>query len=1669
MLNLSPPAGDFGSVEVGKSGTVMFTLRNSGTGTTGAPQIAVSGADFTQTNMCGALNAGAMCTITVTFSPKSTGQKNGMLTVSGMPGGMQSASLTGTGALPGLSITPSTRDFGPVPVGGMTDPVTFTVSNTGTVNVSPVAVSLTGTEFATTATGNKCMGVASLAPGANCTVEVVFKPTSRGLKSGNLVATGGGQTVNAALSGTGQSPPQLAISPMTQVFGGQATKEGSPVTFTVANIGDASTTMVTVALGGTDAGSFKITSNGCLAPLPASGSCQVGVALLAPTAGMKSATLTASAMTGGMAVAMLSATVVPPSALEITPNAFDFTTVNVGATSAATTFTVKNTGGVATAPLAVTLSTSEFVIATNTCGGMALPATTGTCTISVSFKPSSMGQKSALLTVAGGATETTIATLNGTGVAVGLSISPAMQSFGSLPIMTSSAPITFTVTNTGGNPSGAVTASLIGANNSQWAIMGNTCSGSLAALTGTCTVTLVFTPTTLGDKIAQLSVTSTGGGSGTADLSGSGLAMGSLTVTSLPAGGPVGPTISGATGIVVGTSSQPATITVLNPAGALATGKLTFSVTNVAASEYVLSMNTCPEAGLAGGNSCTVQVTFTPTATGIRNASLIVTGAASGSGSGAFQFASVGLAPIAIAPVSLTFPTTSVGVQSADQAFVITVRAPFTNVVAATTGQFVLNGAFAGGGCTAFSAVVANTSASVCTQNVRFAPLDRTPAMKTGTLTATGTGGTAAVPAALAGTATGPLQVTPDLGEFGNVVVGTPSPITFQVLNNGGVGFNPITATLGGANASEFAISANACPGAVPVNMGQMCAITVQLTATSVGAKTATLTVNATLAGSSTIETQVINLTGTAGTVNNITATPSPLTFSAPLQGASAAQTVTVTNPGSATVNIGAVGVGIVATANFGVTANNCTNPLGMGQSCTILVRFAPTGTVVGAMTGTLTVTAGGTNTAIVTLNGTASATLTVTPTTKVFAPTVIADATSPSQDFVITNNGIAPATVVTSIQAGTGVSPDANDFIVVTPCASPIAAGATCTATVRYVPDALLAVVSTAVLQVTGTESGQAVTATATLQGSRLTDADVEFQFTAGAQTLDFGNVRLGTQVNHTITVTNVGQATTGNLQLTLAGAQVGSYALGNGSNGGPAGTCGTTAATTTTLAPGATCTVVIVGTPVAGANAATLDVTVPVGRGGATGQLTLAMAGVAAANIALSPNPADLGAGFVGTNPAAVTMTLTNFSGVATAALLAPTFAPAALNAAVTVSNNNCLGLALGAGASCTFQVQWTPVAGTPVGHTRGTITITDGVLATPAVAGAVGRKKVDATLSHSPATLAGARWDFGQVVLMQASADQTFVVTNTGERDSGPINLVLAGADAAEFTLGTSSCQGAILAALTGTCNVVVRYTPNVAGGVGGAPRVAQVDMTATPPGGAPSASIFLTGTTVLSALIDITVGGAGANNFGNVALGVDTTKTVTIHNRTNGQLTLIGFSLSTTPDFRIVNDLCGNAKVNGLGSNANCTIDVVFDPTAISATAVSTTLTVTASPGTGANVVIQGVGIKSLQIDKTADTTLNGAGTTDTFTISVPAGAANTGTLVTTLSGTNAALFEVTGNQCTAQGSLPTGADLDCTVTVRFNAGSGTAGAKTATLTVTGSAAGNNISADLTATE
>src|SRR5439155_691105 len=154
--------------------------------------------------------------------------------------------------------------------------------------------------------------------------------------------------------------------------------------------------------------------------------------------------------------------------------------------------------------------------------------------------------------------------------------------------------------------------------------------------------------------------------------------------------------------------------------------------------------------------------------------------------------------------------------------------------------------------------------------------------------------------------------------------------------------------------------------------------ISVTFRPTAGGSRTGTLTVT----DSANNSPQTASLSGTGTTAPAVSLSPTSLSFGNQLLNTtSAAQVVTLTNTGSATLTI----TSITASGDFSQT-NTCGSPVIIGGTCTITVTFTPT--VAGSRTGTLSVTdnaSGSPHTAALSGTGTTAPAVGLSPTSLSF------------------------------------------------------------------------------------------------------------------------------------------------------------------------------------------------------------------------------------------------------------------------------------------------------------------------------------------------------------------------------------------------------------------------------------------------------------------------------------------------------------------------------------------------------------------------------------------------------------------------------------------------------------------------------------------------------------
>lgn len=888
---------------------------------------------------------------------------------------------------------------------------------------------------------------------------------AHGSKRGQVVA-GGTLSLTVVLGvddvmldggpGDGGGDAVLALDKTSHDFG--IAVQGSPsapVTFTVTNTGSAASGALTSMITGAGATAFSKGTDGCqgmtLAP---SASCTVQVVFSPTGAGAASATLQLSATPGGALSASLTGTGVSSDALTIAPTSHDFGNVVMSQPSTPVTLTVTNTGSAVTGALSASLSgsdMSQFAIGSNGCNGQTLAAS-ATCTLQVTFTPTSAGIKTASLLVSGtpGGAATTALTGTGVGPAM-LAVTPPTQDFGTV-VTSNNATVSITVRNAGGAMTGVPSAAISGS--ADFTIMNNGCTAALAPA-ASCTIAVRFAPSSMGAKTGTLTVMATPGGTATAALSGTGATPGALTIS---------PTTHDFGGVLLGMMSTTQTFTITNTGGS-ASGTLATTITGTRASDFEKTADTCNTMTLGAGLTCVVTLRFHANVRGAAGASLSVTGSPGGIAQASLQ--GTGQAPpsLTLSPTTTDFGTVTMG-QTATQVFTL------RNDGDASTGTLTINVTgtdftISANGCTTPLA-----GAASCMITVQYAP--SAAGARSGGLTASGAaGGSASATLTGNGQTAASLSASPTTVAFGGVTVGSTSAVMMYTLSNSGQATSTaITLTASAGFAIQAPTGADCRSGVTTLGGGQACTVRLTFTPSAAGAVSGGMSTFAASQGGS----GTVTLTGTGLTPANLALSPGTLTYTT-VVGQSSDDMVVVTNSGQS--QSGPLGITLTGPADFAIVtglASDCAAGamLAGGASCNVRIRFTPGSRTSFSATLTVSATPGGSRMATINGTGQAPATLTVTPTPHSFPLTEVGQ-TSGTQNFTFRNTGDVASTALAISSTNAAEFPiTSNGCMGMT-----LAPNGVCTVTMAFRPGAGAAASGS----VTATATG--ASATAMLSGS--------------------------------------------------------------------------------------------------------------------------------------------------------------------------------------------------------------------------------------------------------------------------------------------------------------------------------------------------------------------------------------------------------------------------------------------------------------------------------------------------------------------------------------------------------------------------------------------------------
>jgi hypothetical protein len=268
-------------------------------------------------------------------------------------------------------------------------------------------------------------------------------------------------------------------------------------TVTLSNTGNVAYTISSISLAGTNAADFGLNYNCPIggAGLGANASCAITLTFRPTAAGTRTATVNIVTTANVNPTPSISLTGKGTQVNLSTPS-LTFAPEVVNAQSATQQVTLTNTGPAALhiTTLALTGTNAGDFSQTNTCPVGGNLGSGASCRVSLRFRPTAVGVRTATLAITTNDPGTPVAnvTLTGTGIQAAVSLTPASHDFGAVTARTTSAPFPFTLTNFGTAPLTISNISIGGANGNPFN-QSNSCGNTLA-VGASCTINVTFSP-----------------------------------------------------------------------------------------------------------------------------------------------------------------------------------------------------------------------------------------------------------------------------------------------------------------------------------------------------------------------------------------------------------------------------------------------------------------------------------------------------------------------------------------------------------------------------------------------------------------------------------------------------------------------------------------------------------------------------------------------------------------------------------------------------------------------------------------------------------------------------------------------------------------------------------------------------------------------------------------------------------------------------------------------------------------------------------------------------------------------------------------------------------------------------------------------------------------------
>ena len=428
-------------------------------------------------------------------------------------------------------------------------------------------------------------------------------------------------TVGVALAAPGSGAMGITAGvfgaqPNAVAFGNVAASAPQTITETLTNNGASTVNISSTSLSGTNQGDFSLSNDSCQgAAVSPNNTCSVDVTFQPSSNSSESASLDiADDDPSSPQSVPLSGTGVADQ-FSVAGGPLDFGDQRVGTTSTNQSVIVTNNTDYAANPanVSVTGANAGDFGASGCSGSVPGGNTNNTCTVDVDFTPGATGARNATLNVAG---QQVSLTGNGTDPSAG--VSPGSLSFGNQPLHVISQTVAITLQNNGTSPLTYSSTGVGGADPGDFSVSDADCAAKVTlAPNASCSITVAFNPTATGARAAVITINDDDPQNGTQSVNVSGTGTPS-SVGFSPA------SVTYTKAIPAGTASPGHVVTIRNltssPMPIVSTG---LGGTNP--KNFIRSADTCTGRVLQPNTTCTIHVSFTPSAAGRRTAVLSVT------------------------------------------------------------------------------------------------------------------------------------------------------------------------------------------------------------------------------------------------------------------------------------------------------------------------------------------------------------------------------------------------------------------------------------------------------------------------------------------------------------------------------------------------------------------------------------------------------------------------------------------------------------------------------------------------------------------------------------------------------------------------------------------------------------------------------------------------------------------------------------------------------------------------------------------------------------------------------------------------------------------------------------------------------------------------------------